>query len=59
MKIRSFEMDYKEVWVLEQNTEQREIRSKGYVKSSQIENLFGISHSLWCHLENFFKKQSI
>lgn len=46
MKICSFEMDYKEVWVLEQNTEQREIRSKGYVKSSQIENLFGISHSL-------------
>lgn len=46
MKIHSFEMDYKEVWVLEQNTEQRERRHKGYVKSAQIKNLFGIPGKL-------------
>lgn len=57
MKIHSFEMDYKEVWVLEQNTEQRERRHKGYVKSAQIESLFGIP--LRCHLESFVKKHSI
>lgn len=42
MKIHSFEMDYKEVWVLEQNTEQRERRHQGYVKSARIKNLFGL-----------------
>lgn len=29
-------MDYKEVWVLKQNTEQREIRQKGYEATPKL-----------------------